>query len=90
MKPVAIFIFSSTNLTFFIIVSVFTFNFMNSFRKIIVKFDNDLAIYLALSINCNLYDIFFVISSPFLSIIVTSFPIGNVKVIYFQRFLLDK
>ena len=51
---------------------------------LLTRFDNELAIYLALSINFNMQDIFFVISSPFLSILITSFFIGTVKVMYFS------
>ena len=47
-------VFNSTRLAFFIIMSIFTFNLMNSYSKIITKFDNYLAINLGLSINCNL------------------------------------
>ena len=46
-------------------------------------FDNELAINVALSISCNTWDIVFVIFSPFLSIIATSFSGGTVKVMYF-------
>ena len=38
------------------------------------------------SINCNQKDIFFVNSSPFLSILVTSFSIETIKVMYFSVF----
>ena len=57
---------------------------MNSFRKIIATFDNDLAINRALSINCNLCDMVFVMSYPFLSILVTSLSIRTENVIYFS------
>ena len=50
-------------------------------EKLWTRSNNELVINLVLSINCNMYDIFFVIFSPFLSIIVTSFSIGTVKVI---------
>ena len=36
--------------------------------------------------NCNMQDIFFVISSAFLPILVTSFSIGTVKFMYFSVF----
>ena len=49
------------------------------------RFDNELPINPALSINCNVY-IFFVTSSPILSTPVTSFPMGTVKVRYFPVF----
>ena len=39
-----------------------------------------------LLINCNMLDIFFVISSPFLSILVIYFSIGTVKVMYLSVF----
>ena len=83
-KAVAIFIFKSTNFTF-IIVSAFTFNFMNFFR-LFTRFHNELAINLALSINCNLYDTIFVTSCPFLSILVTSSSIGTKNIMYFPVF----
>ena len=53
---------------------------------ILTRFDNELATNFALSIKFNLQDIFFAISSPFLSILVTSFSIGTVKVMYFSVF----
>ena len=54
---------------------------MSSFR-----FDNELTINLELSLNCNVQDIFFVFSSPFLPIPVTSFSIGTVKIMYLSLF----
>ena len=62
--------------------------YINEFSsgRLLTKFDNELAINLALSINCNMKDIFFVISSPFLSILVTTFSNGTVKVMYFSVF----
>ena len=39
-----------------------------------------------LPINYNMYDIFFAISSPFVSIPVTSFSIENVKVMHISVF----
>ena len=39
-----------------------------------------------LSINCNLWDIFFVIPSPSLSILVTPFSIETVNAMYFSVF----
>ena len=83
-KTVTILIFYSVSFTFFNIVPVLAFSFMNSFRKIMTKFDNELAINLALSINCSMYGIFHVIFSPLLPVLVTSFSIGTVKVIYFS------
>ena len=59
---------------------------MNSLSKIITRFDNELAINLALSINFNLYNMFFVTSSPFLLILITNFSIGTEKIIYFSVF----
>ena len=61
------------------IMFIFTFNSMN-FDKNLMRFDNELVINLVLSINCNMQDIFFIISSPFLSILITSSSIGIVKV----------
>ena len=52
-------------------------------EKLLTRFDNVLAINLALSINCNMYNMFFVISSPFLSFLVTSFSVGTIKIIYY-------
>ena len=54
--------------------------------RLLTRFDNELAINLVLSVNCNIWDIFFVISSPILSIVVTSFFIGTVKVMHFLVF----
>ena len=54
--------------------------------KLLTIFDNELAINPALSINCNMSNICFVISSQLLSILVTSFSIGTVKVMYFPVF----
>ena len=42
-------------------------------KRLLTRLDIELAKNLALSINCNVLDIFFVISSPFLSILVTFF-----------------
>ena len=81
----SIIIFSSTCFPFFVIVSKLTFNCMNSCREIIDKTCNELAINLALSINCNMYHIFFVISSPFLSILVTSFSIGTAISVFSRK-----
>ena len=53
-------------------------------ERLLTRFDNELAINLALSMNCNLQDIFFVLFSPVLSIRVTSFTIGTVEVMYFS------
>ena len=55
-------------------------------ERLLTRFDNELAINLVLSINCNMYKIFFGTCSPFWSILVTSFSIENVKVIYFSKF----
>ena len=49
---------------------------MNYFRKVIDKIANKLAINFVLSINCNMYDILFVISSLFLSILVASVTVN--------------
>ena len=57
-------------------------------ERLLATFDIQLAINLALWINCNICDICFVIFSPFLSILVTSFFIVTVKVIYFSVFLM--
>ena len=46
---------------------------------LLTKFDNELR-------NCNELDIFFVISSPFLLIILTSFSIWTVKAMYISVF----
>ena len=70
-KTVAILIPNSTSFSFFIFISMFTFNFTNFFRK---------------SINDHIWDNFFVISSPLLSILVTSFSIGIVKIVCFSIF----
>ena len=59
-------------------------------KRLLTRFDNELVINLALSIICNMQDIyiyiFFLISSPFLSVLLTSFSIGTVKVILFSVF----
>ena len=51
--------------------------FLSLLDRLLTRFDNELAINVALSINCKISDIFFVISSPFLPIFVTSFSIGT-------------
>ena len=53
-------------------------------ERLLTRFYDKLAINLALSINCNMLDIFFVISSPFLSILLTSCSIESVKLMYFS------
>ena len=53
---------------------------MDCFSKIITRFDNKLAINLALSINFSLLDMVFIVSSPFLLILLTAFVIGTEKV----------
>ena len=55
-------------------------------EKLSTRFNNELAINLALLTNCNMQGIFFVISSPFLSILASSFSFGTVKVMYFSGF----
>ena len=55
-----------------------------SSERLLTRFDNELATNLVL--YCNMQDIFFVISSPILSIFVTSFSIGTVNVMYFSTF----
>ena len=53
------------------------------------RFDIELAINLVLPLTCSLLGLVFldiVISSSFLSILVTSFPIGTEKVRYFSVF----
>ena len=52
-------------------------------KMLLTRFDNELAINLALSTDSKMWDIFFVISSPFLSILATSFSIGTVKFMHF-------
>ena len=74
---------------FFIIVSVFTFKFMNSF-KFLTRFHNKPGLNLALSIKLNLQNMFFEISSSFLSILVTSLSIRTVKVMYLSVFSLKE
>ena len=54
MKTVAILIFSSTYFTFSIIALAFTFDSMNSFRRLLTKFDNELVMNLALSVICKM------------------------------------
>ena len=49
--------------------------------RFLTRFYHDLAINLALLINFTLKDMFFVISSPFLLIILTSFSIEGEKLI---------
>ena len=66
--------------------SLFTFNYMNSSERLSRRFDNEFAKNLALSTNCNMEDIFFVICPPFLSVIVTSISIGTVNVMYISVF----
>ena len=51
------------------------------------RFDNKLAVNLAPSTNCSLYILTF---SPFFSILVVSFSIGNEKVIYILVFSLKQ
>ena len=55
-------------------------------EKPLTRFHNELAINLGLSINHKMQDIFFVIFSLFLSILVTSFSIVTVTVMYFSVF----
>ena len=54
-------------------------NFLNSFSKIIKI---ELAMNIALSRNFNLEDMVFVILSPLLPVLLTSFSIGTKKVIF--------
>ena len=54
--------------------------------RLLTRFDNELAMNLVLSINCNMEEMYFVISYPFLSILVTSFSLGTMKVMYFPVF----
>ena len=63
-----------------------SFALWSSSDRLLTRFDTDLVLDFALSINCNMLDVFFVISSWFLSITVTSSSIGTVKVISFSVF----
>ena len=54
--------------------------------RLLTRFDIKLAINLALSMNCNLRDIVFLISFPFSSILTTSFFIRTEKVMHFSVF----
>ena len=54
--------------------------------RLLTIFDNELAINLAVSVNCIKWDIFFVISSSFLLILATFFSAGTVKFMYFSVF----
>ena len=56
--------------------------------RLLTRFDSKFVINLALSINCNLSDMIFLISFPFLSILATSFSNGTDKVMYFLIFSL--
>ena len=69
---------------------LFTFSFMNFFSRILRRPDNDLAMNLSLSINYNLKDMGFVISSQFLSILANSFCTGTQKLMYFSVFSPEK
>ena len=56
-------------------------------ESLLIRFDNDFAINLAISINYNMSDISFIVSSPFLSILTTSFSSGTRKQeIFFNAF----
>ena len=55
-------------------------------ERLLIRFDIEIAINLALSINFNIEDIFFVTPSKFFSILVTLFSIGTAKVMYFSVF----
>ena len=55
-------------------------------EKLLTRFNNELAINLALLTNCNMQEKIFVISFPFLLILVSSFSFGTVKVMYFSGF----
>ena len=55
-------------------------------ERLLTIFNNELAINLVLSINCNMEDILFVIPSPFSSILVSSFSIVTVNVMFFSVF----
>ena len=59
---------------------------MTSVSNILTRFDNEIAINLVLSINCNLYNIVLMISFTFLLFLVTSFSIETGKVMYFSVF----
>ena len=63
---------------------------MNFFSRILRRPDNDLAMNLSLSINYNLKDMGFVISSQFLSILANSFCTGTQKLMYFSVFSSEK
>ena len=54
MKTVTILIFNSTYFTFFIIMLAITFDSMNSFRRLLTRFDNELAMNLALAVICKM------------------------------------
>ena len=54
--------------------------------RLLMRFNNEFAINLALSINFNLYYMLFVICSQFLSVVVICFPTGTEKAMYFLVF----
>ena len=83
-ETVPIFIFNSASFTFLSSCLYLHLILWIPSEILLTRFDKKLAINFALSIKCNLYDIFFVISSPFLSILVTSSFIGTVNVMYFS------
>ena len=55
-------------------------------ERLLTRFDNELAINIVLSLKCKMEDIFFVIYSSFLSILVTSFSIGTKTGMYYSVF----
>ena len=79
----AILIFTSESFIFFTTLSELTFN---SSERLLIRFDNEFAINLVPLVNFDMQDIFFAIFSQFLSIHITSFSIGTVKVMYFLVF----
>ena len=58
-----IFVFNSKRFAIFVIMFIFTLSFMNSFSKILTRFDNELA--MNPIDKCDLQDMVFVISFPF-------------------------
>ena len=87
------FMHSRKHLHYLYLTSHFSSSFPNLYlilwtlsERLLTRLDNELTVNITLSISVNMKDIFFIISPPFLLILLTSFSIKTVKVMYFSVF----
>ena len=86
IETVAYFVFNSTNFRFLSSCLYLNLSLWIPSERLFTRDDIEFNINLSLSINYTIQNIFFVVSSPFLPIPVTSLSSVTVKIIYFSVF----